>query len=111
MVVFFGLKRTVRGSMITVCLNHEKAKMDEFSAESNLQWAFNFVETTFTRKTVVENSNGTETEQEKIKYINAEDLKELLTNFGDTFTGKIFWSSEKFRSSKSKIQIRTLLIS
>ena len=85
--------------------------MDEFSAESNLQWAFNFVETTFTRKTVVENSNGTETEQEKIKYVNAEDLKELLTNFGDTFTGKIFWSSEKFRSSKSKIQIKTLLIS
>ena len=83
--------------------------MDEFSAESNLQWAFNFVETTFTRKTVVENSNGTETEQEKIKYVNAEDLKELLTNFGDTFTGKIL--REKFRSSKSKIQIKTLLIS
>ena len=83
--------------------------MDEFSAESNLQWAFNFVETTFTRKTVVENSNGTETEQEKIKYVNAEDLKELLTNFGDTFTGKIL--REKFRLGKSQIQIKTFLIS
>ena len=90
--------------------------MDEFSAESNLQWAFNFVESTFTRKTVVENSSGTETEQEKIKYVNAEDLKELLTNFGDTFTGEIFLVSEKvqnlnFRLSQSKFKIKTLLIS
>ena len=61
--------------------------MDEFSAESNLQWAFNFVESTFTRKTVVENSGET---QEQIKYVNQEDLKELLTNYGDTFTGEIF---------------------
>ena len=67
--------------------NHGKAKMDEFSAESNLQWAFNFVESTFTRKTVVENSSET---QEQIKYVNQEDLKELLTNYGDTFTGEIF---------------------
>ena len=77
-------------SGVASIFNHGKAKMDEFSAESNLQWAFNFVESTFTRKTVVENSSGTETEQEKIKYVNAEDLKELLTNFGDTFTGEIF---------------------
>merc|ERR1711931_306083 len=69
-------------------IHHDtKAKMDEFSAESNLQWAFNFVESPFTRKTVVENSGET---QEQIKYVDQEDLKELLTNYGDTFTDQDF---------------------
>merc|ERR1711931_406844 len=75
-------------SVCELKIDHDtKAKMDEFSAESNLQWAFNFVESTFTRKTVVENSGET---QEQIKYVNQEDLKELLTNYGDTFTDQDF---------------------
>ena len=56
--------------------------MDEFSAESNLQWAFNFVETTIARRNT---GGGTD----EVKYINREDLRELLTNFGDALSGEI----------------------
>ena len=55
--------------------------MDEFSAESNLQWAFNFVETTIARRNT---GGGTD----EVKYINREDLRELLTNFGDALSGE-----------------------
>ena len=66
-----------------VKIHHDaKAKMDEFSAESNLQWAFNFVETTIARRNT---GGGTD----EVKYINREDLRELLTNFGDALSGEV----------------------
>lgn len=67
-----------------VKIHHDaKAKMDEFSAESNLQWAFTFVETVIARRNT---GGGTD----EVKYINREDLRELLTTFGDTFTDQDF---------------------
>lgn len=53
-----------------------KAKMDEFSTEAKLTWAFNFAETEIHRRNTMGGSDV-------FKIINRDDLKYLLQNYGD----------------------------